>query len=274
MAAGTVGNTAFTQVSPLDDPAFADLFKQILASIPGSVPGIESLVSGGMNSPLLQLVLGPALERLKAPQAQQREQFTESARAAGGLRGSTYGGGMNKLMQNQGLQVNDLMSQVIQQVLGTLVQGQLQSQRNQFLPTEARSNLLPRIAPQTIQGSMAGMGGGGGGGGGGGRSSILQPGIDFGNYTAGNAITQPGVGAPIGGGGFDPMAGGRAQAPQYAPAQYVDPWANLTNDNVGGGWFDTGGGQQWMGATPQDQFGYTQNDWQADPFYTDTGWDF
>ena len=278
MAAGTVGNTAFTQVSPMDDPTFANLFQQIMASIPGSLQGIESIVSGGMNSPLLQLVLGPALERLKAPQAQQREQFTESARAAGGLRGSTYGGGMNKLMQNQGQAQNDLMSQIIQQVLGTLVGGQLRSQEQQFLPAQTMGNLLPRIAPQTIQGSMGGGGGGSyGGGGSSGRSSILQPGIDFGNYTAGNAITQPGVGAPMGGGGFDPMAGGRAQAPQYAPPQYVDPWAGFggyATGGGGGGSYDIGGGQQWLGGPSQDQFGYTENDWMADPFYSDTGWDF
>src|SRR3990167_2730249 len=104
MATGTVGNTAFTQLSPLDDPAYADLFNQIMGSIPQNLAGITSLVSQGINSPLIEAVLGPALARLQQPQAQQRQQLTESTRAAGGLRGSQYGRGMNQLMATQGLQ--------------------------------------------------------------------------------------------------------------------------------------------------------------------------
>lgn len=270
MASGTVGNTAFTQLSPMDDPTFADLFGQAAGSIPGSLPGIEQLIAQGMNSPLLQLVLGPALERLKAPQAQQREQFTESARAAGGLRDSSYRGGMNKLMQNQGQAQNDLMSQVIQQILGTLVSGQLQSQQNSFLPARSMTDLLRTATPQTVQGSMAGMGGGGGGGGASsiGRSSILQPGQDYGNYAAGNAITQPGVGAAYGdsSGSSYRMPGAQISQP---PAQYNDPWASFGGGSgSGGGWYDIGGGQTWLGNTP-DQYGFTQADWAADPYYND-----
>ena len=108
----------------------------------------------------------------------------------------------------------------------------------------------------------------------------MQPGIDFGNYTAGNAITQPGVGAPYNQGGASGFGGASqtfVQQPQQAPPQYVDPWAGFggyATGGGGGGSYDIGGGQQWLGGPSQDQFGYTQQDWMSDPFYNDTGWDF
>ena len=263
--AGTVGNTEYRQISPMTDPTFANLFNQTQGAIPGAVPGLDSLIQAGMNSPLLQLILGPALERLKAPQAQQREQFTESARSAGGLRGSAYTGGMNKLMQNQGQAQNDLMSQVIQQVLSTLVQGQLQSQQNQFLPARSMTDLLRSITPQTVRGSA--------GGGGGGAWDNIPPSQGlatpmYGDYKPGNAITQPGVGAPYNTGGSTGAGSNNWFTPTPAPppAQYSDPWANL-GGGAGGGWYDIGQGQQWLGGL--DDYGYTQNDWAVDPYYND-----
>jgi hypothetical protein len=145
-------------VSPLANPAFSQLAQQAQRSIPQSLPSLNDLIQGGMASPLLESILGPALQRLVAPQAAQRTQFTEAARAAGGLRGSTYGQGMNTLMQNQAQGQNDLMSQVISQVLGTLVPGQLQEQQNQFLQSNALTKLLGTIRPDVVRGAGAGGG--------------------------------------------------------------------------------------------------------------------
>ena len=50
----------YEQVSPTSDPSFAKLLDQILNVTPTALPGIEQLTAQGMNSPLLQLVLGPA----------------------------------------------------------------------------------------------------------------------------------------------------------------------------------------------------------------------
>lgn len=264
---GTVGNTAYTQVSPLADPAYADLFQQTLGAIPQNLAGITSLISQGINSPLLQAILGPALQRLQVPQAQQRQQFTESARAAGGLRGSQYGKGMNQLVQGQGLQQNDLISQVIQQVLGSLVQGQLQSQQQQFLPAQTMGNLLGRIQPQTIQGNIPSVGGGGGYGGGsyggGGGSSFL--GTAAGDIAAMNARTasNPNFTGYGGGGGDLSSMFRQLSSPVGAPAEYMDPFQG--GGSVGS--YDIGGGTQYL-AAPQDQYGYTQQDWAADPFYS------
>ena len=263
-AAGTVGNTAFTQVSPMSDPTFANLFGQTLGAIPGSLPGIDQLIAQGMNSPLLQLVLGPALERLKAPQAQQREQFTESARAAGGLRGSTYGGGMNKLIQNQGLQQNDLMSQVIQQVLGTLVQGQLQSQQNQFLPARSMTDLLRSVAPQTVQGSM---GGGGSGGTSGWENIPASQGLNTPMYgdISGPAGGVQTVSQPQNTGFLPPQQTTQQTSAPYTP--YLDPFLG-----GGGGSYDIGGGQQWLDTSPQDPYAHTYSDWTDVPQVTEGWW--
>lgn len=167
MGPGTelTGNTITRQISPTSDPAFAQLLEQIINITPTALPGINDIVSGGMNSPLLQLVLGPALARLAAPQAQQRQQLTEATRAAGGLRGSQYGKDFTRLQQQQGQQQNDLMAQVIQQMLAPLISGSLQAQQNSMLPGKSLTDVLRLLAPQTVSSQMGGSGGGGGGGG-------------------------------------------------------------------------------------------------------------
>ena len=144
-------------ISPLALPELMALFNQIQGEVPSrtEMPSLQTMIQGGMNSPLLQSVLNPAMQRLQPLQQQQRQNLTETTRAAGGLRGSTYGQDMNTLQNNQALQSNDLMGQVIQQVLGTLMQGQLQEQRNQFLPGETLINLLNASRPQVGKGGAS-----------------------------------------------------------------------------------------------------------------------
>jgi len=249
--AGQVGNTAFRQVSPTGDPAFAELYGQTREAIPRSLPTLETLISGGMESPLLQAILGPAMERLRIPQAQQREQFTEGARAAGGLRGSTYQQNYGNLLNQQALQGNDLMSQIISQVLSTLVGGQLQEQQNSFLPARSMTDLLRTIAPSTITGPVNPSGGFGGGSGGSGAvndpfgilsgpsgadsiwDSIMAGGFNAGRgggmSAGGNDRGWSGPGALAGGGG--------ATAPASQPfTPYLDPFAPMTTgpSSIGG----------------------------------------
>lgn len=146
----TVGGSQV--ISPLAIPELLKLFNRAQGAVPTELNSLQDIVQGGMQSPLLQLVLGPALQRLQAPQAQQRENLTEATRAAGGLRGSTYGQDMNTLMNNQALQTNDLMSAVLQQILAPLISGQLQEQRNSFLPAESFTNLLRAASPSVARG--------------------------------------------------------------------------------------------------------------------------
>lgn len=141
----TVGGTQV--ISPLAIPQLNDLFNTAKTAVPTEMRSLDQMIQEGMNSPLLQLVLGPMMERLKAPQAAARTNLTETTRAAGGLRGSTYGQDMNTLQNNQAQQGNDLMAQVLQQILGPLITGQMQEQKNSFLPAEAYTNLLGAAKP-------------------------------------------------------------------------------------------------------------------------------
>ena len=256
----------YEQVSPTSDPSFAKLLDQILNVTPTALPGIEQLTAQGMNSPLLQLVLGPALQRLQAPQAQARQNLTEQTRAAGGLRGSTYGQDMNKLVANQGLQQNDLMSQVIQQILGTLVSGQIQSQQNSMLPGKSLTELLRTIAPQTLTGplvtgqtitgqNITGQTGGSSSSGWGSispsqglntpmSSGTLNPQQQWDQMNAAgfrNMGPRPGstVAPPAPSIGGEPTVSGSPPPPQY-----IDPWSG----GSGGGSYDLGmgAGTQWL----------------------------
>jgi hypothetical protein len=133
-------------------PELMNLFNQNQQAIPTQLNSLQSMIQGGMNSPLLQQVLGPAMQRLQQPQADQRRQLTDTFRASGGLRGSSYGNETNKLMVNQGQQQNDLMAQVIREMLAPLIQGQMQEQQNSFLPARAMTDLFNAARPTVIGG--------------------------------------------------------------------------------------------------------------------------
>ena len=253
---GKVGTTEYKQVSPTSDPTFARLLEQIQAITPTALPGIESITQQGMNSPLLQLVLGPALQRLQAPQAQARQNLTEQTRAAGGLRGSTYGQDMNKLVANQGLQQNDLMAQVIQQILGTLVSGQIQSQQNSMLPGKSLTELLRTIAPQNITGqTVSGQTGGSSSGWGSiPPSQGLNTPMSSGTLNAQQQWDQMNAAGfrnmgPRPGSTVPPPAPSTGGEPAVSgsppPPQYIDPWGG----GSGGGSYDLGmgAGTQWLG---------------------------
>jgi len=220
---GSVNVGGSQVISPLAIPELAKLFQNTQQQIPTreELPSLQDMIAGGMNSPLLQLVLGPALERLKAPQQQQQQNLTEAARAAGSLRSSNYGQDFNKLLVNQGQQTNDLMGQVIQQVLGQLLQGQLQEQRNQFLPAESLTNLLRASAPSVSRGGATATSG----------WENIPPSLGLGTPMQSD-ITAALTGRPSAGGGG--VSGGTptmsppptpSTATGTAPPQYVDPFA-------------------------------------------------
>jgi len=239
---GAVGNTQYAQVSPTSDPSFAALLAQILQQTPQreNMTSLQDMITGGMNSPLLQSILGPALARLQAPQAQQRENLTESTRAAGGLRSSSYGQNFNKLQEQQGQQQNDLMGQVIQQVLSSLISGQMQEQQNSFLPARSLTELLRTIAPSTVtSGGVSGSRG---------AWDAMSPSQGLQTPMMGDSM-GPAGGAPPGGSGWGGNTGGRgggggtfqpapssgggvAGGSQPQPPQYIDP---LGGGGGGGG---------------------------------------
>lgn len=228
-------------ISPLALPELMQLFNRTQANIPNQdqLGSLQGMIQGGINSPLLQMVLGPALQRLQPQQAQQRQNLTESTRAAGGLRGSTYGQDMNTLQNNQALQTNDLMAQVIQQMLSPLISGQLQEQQNQFLPAKSLTDLLQASRP-----AIAGRGG-------------ASASTGWENIPASQGLGTPMMGDTMGpaGGGSDIAnmlrqlsTGGSATAPGASatgpmkPANPYTPYLDPLGGGGGGGSYDLGFG--------------------------------
>ena len=164
--AGTTPAGAGQLISPTGDPTFARLLEAAQAAIPTGPPASESwlqaaqgaiptnqpsvmdIAAQGASSPLLSAILGPMLQRLQQPQAAQRTQLTEATRATGGLRDSAYTGGMNELLQKQGLQQNDLMAQILKETLGPLLNASMQQQQMSYDPARILSNLAGTAVQQ------------------------------------------------------------------------------------------------------------------------------
>ena len=259
-------------ISPLVDPTFRRLFEQAQGQVPmrNELQSLQQMIQGGVNSPLLSAVLDPALQRLEAPQAQQRQNLTEATRAAGGLRGSTYGQDFNQLMNNQALQTNDLMGQVIQQILSTLVSGQLQEQKNEFLPANALTDLLKTIGPNVVRG-------GGSSSSSSGWENIppslglqtpMTPSTPGGDIASILRQLSSGGGATVGPNAPAPSANAPAAQP-YTP--YLDPLAGM-----GGGSYNLnqGAGTQYLGGpgAQQNPYQHTYGEWVPDNTVTEGWW--
>jgi hypothetical protein len=180
-------NPQGTMVSPTSNPDFAQLLLNAQQSMPQNLPSLQQIVSQGANSPLMEAILGPALQRLQAPQAQQRQGLLDTFRAAGGQRSGAFGRATTDLAGQQGLQQNDLISSVLAKTLGTLVPGQLQENQQAYNPISALTQILQASRPQVVPNadpakaytdllSILSRSQGGGGGGGGGSVSIGQQG--------------------------------------------------------------------------------------------------
>lgn len=236
-------NQSGNLVSPTTDPTFGGLLQTAQASMPQNLPGLQDIIQGGMNSPLLQMVLGPAMARLQAPQAAARQNLTEQTRAAGGLRGSTYGQDQNTLANNQALEGNDLMSQVIKQMLAPIISGQLQQNQQAFNPISALTALLGAAKPIMVPNSSATNSVSGGGG----WDSIPQ------SQGLGTPMQSDSMGAT---GGYADIlrqlqGGSRTSTPAAPPAVGVAPVAPVgpppqykppMPSGAGGGSYDLGQG--------------------------------
>ena len=258
-------------ISPLVLPEIMELFKKTQNIIPTQLPSLQSIIQGGMNSPLLEAVMGPMLQRLQQPQAEQRQQLTDMARAAGGLRGSPYSTSYGNLLNTQGQQRNDLMAQVLQQILTPLISGQLQEQKNMFLPANAYTDLIQAVKPTIV------------GGGGFGSSSSSSGGAvgSFLDRPFSDPYAEFGLARPSG--GMTGNGGGGWLGPN---AGLATPWPNdMANLPIsgGGGGYGTGGSDITYNpvsgmyesapsnaAVNGDQWGFTPQDWANDPFYSGT----
>src|SRR5678809_1360504 len=109
---GSSGNPY--QVSPLADQGFNDLFNTTRGMIPTGLDSLQSLIQGGMSSPLLAQIIQGALGRLAPAENQSRQAVTDAARAAGSLRSTAYGQSVanneNNILTNRSGLVSDMIS--------------------------------------------------------------------------------------------------------------------------------------------------------------------
>jgi hypothetical protein len=222
------------QVSPLADQNFNDLYNQTRGLIPTGLDSLQSLIQGGMSSPLLAQIIQGALGRLAPAEAQSRQAVTDAARAAGSLRSTAYGQSVanneNNILTNR----SGLVSDMISKTLGTLVPGLLQEQKNSFMPSQSYMDLLKLIRPDVVanRGAISGSGSGSNSLG----PSIFDPGYDS-MITDWQRRMNPSYGGGFAGTGVNPETGGGG-------SNISGPAPN----NPYGGYGLTGGGSGYGGA--------------------------
>lgn len=200
----TVIDRTFEQMSPLEDPNFQKLFEQIMGSIPETkeAPALKKtgdFINQALMSPLLQMILQPALANLEKGVQKGRGNLVDMFRAAGGGKGPTRGTPFaqasgqfeSDVVGQRGSLISQITSQTLSPLLQSLMQEQAQeqdrffkSQEAAFDPVTVMMGILQRIRPDLVQtgqtqtggqffetGSQQVSGGGGGSGAAPGRAS-------------------------------------------------------------------------------------------------------
>lgn len=202
-------------------------------------PNIAEFLQQGMQSPLLEAVLGPALARYMEGADQSRQALTDRYRASGGLRSGAYSVAGPKLegeiLQGRGSLIGD----VISKMLSPMLQAQLGAYSAQVDP-------LTRLFSGFPQPSRVPYPPGGGGGGGMGSSS--DPWSRLSSLGAG--------GAGGAGGGYGGYLGGD-QSSMYSPGgqDYYSPYSPSGLEDIytspsweyPGAWDYTGYNDPWAG---------------------------
>jgi hypothetical protein len=232
---GQFGDLQWAQLSPNADPSFNNLYGQARDSIPTSMNSLEGLIQGGVNSPLLQSILGPAIQRLMGTEQASRDAVTDAFRSSGGLRSSQYGNTFANNESNIMDKRSSLISDMMSKTLGTLVSGQLQEQQNSFLPAAHFNDLLKTIRPDTVSGVQRPVQPGGSGGGISDPFGILKP-DGFGSVDSmdTNNPLSPWYRSKAGASGSQ-ISTPAAAAPTPAAAPKPTPWGGYGLDSVGGG---------------------------------------
>ena len=180
-----------------DMPDFQGLLQQAMNAVPKGMPSFQDVLSQGMSSPLLQSVLGPALQNLLPGEELARRSLMDEFRSAGALGGGAMGVASSRLEGALQGQRGSLISQIISGMLPSIVSGYgQQSQntlnssnqliqailgsmgpmanlygeesRNAFQPASLMAQVLQSLRPEMVSGAsggstQAGMSGGGGG---------------------------------------------------------------------------------------------------------------
>ena len=137
--------------SPVEaDPGFATRVEDVIASINRPQASFEDLLSQGINSPLLQAILGPALRNLLPGAEEARQSLTDRFRASGGLRSGAYGVRAGQLESDILGQQGDLISRVISSFLPTAVSGLQNESARSLQQSSLLESILGLTKPQFI----------------------------------------------------------------------------------------------------------------------------
>lgn len=165
--AGQVGSTAYSLVDPSAGASFSSQLGPLLQRIQGlQPPNYQDLVNQGMNSPLLQQVLGPALKNLLPGEELARQNFMDEFRKSGALGSGAMGVGGAKLEGALQGQRGNLISQIISQMLPQITGGLSNQFNQQSSISQLLASVLGMSKPSIVTGSNGAAGAGGAGGGG------------------------------------------------------------------------------------------------------------
>jgi hypothetical protein len=147
----------FVAVSPYAVPEVANVANQAVAATPTSVPDFSSIINMTSQSPLIQEVMRAALANLVPQEQQARQNLQDTFRQAGALRGGAYGVGASRLEGEFQRGRGNLLAQIVQAMLPSLISGFNQSTQNQFLPGRTLAEILSGVRP-TVIGGLTGTG--------------------------------------------------------------------------------------------------------------------
>jgi len=225
--AGQVGQTQFTSIDPAAQPgggSFSSTLQNLMSRLPGAPPSYQDLLNQGVNSPLLQSVLQPALANLLPGEEMGRENLANEFRSAGALGSGAQGVASSRMENAFQQQRGNLISQIISSMLPTMTSGLANQYNQQMAVPSLLGSILGATRPSTVTGNVPpmqfiGFGGGAGGKGG-----------------AGGSTTDPGFGTGQSWADIQANLAGYPNAAAYQKAQAggSDPFSGLDLSGLGG----------------------------------------
>lgn len=226
---GRVGNVNYQQLDPAQG---SESFRNVLDQIHGRIdnlqaPSYESFLQQGINSPLLQAVLGPALAKLLPGAQDSRQALDDQFRSAGALGSSAQANAGVKNENNIMGQQGSLIGQIISQMLPQMTTGLNQQFQNEMAIPGLLGQLLSQLRPDTVTGSNVPPGAGN-------QGSVR---IGAGQYGMGNVGSNPG-------GSYGSNTGPANSSPVGVsnPGGGLDYGLQDLLDSLGGGQSQFGGG--------------------------------
>ena len=120
---------------------------------------ILSLLGGGQTSPLLKTILEPLLAIQQRGFGDQSRNLTDQFRAAGALKGGSYGVAVPKLLGDQGLAKSALIGNTSASMLGPLLQALMTGRGQDMTAANANNTTNPWASVPPSQGLQTPMSG-------------------------------------------------------------------------------------------------------------------